>query len=217
MSIHPHPHEPHPHQHSFNPDSLMPPSNLHRIRHPEARTAPGMRRLGLDVHEWGSPTIGGGVLPFRGPLPADMVNTQATGLALAGGDELGVDLIAVEAGSGFAPHTHPGDHLLIVVSGRGTVTWDGRIWPTRPGMVYFVPGLAPHAVGAIDDHLILAVGSPHRPVDSEDRQALVEYLAVASPLGELHCLICDRAGSPAYLRGQGCTHAPIDLLADAAR
>ena len=172
-----------------------------------AADAAHLRDLGLDIHEWGSEDAHAFGPDAPGSEP--MANTQAVGLGLAGGDALGVDLINLAAGQGFAPHTHPGDHLLIVVRGLGTVTWDGRIWPTRPGVVYFVPGLSPHAVGAREDHAILAVGSPHRPVGSPDRQALVAYQAIASTLGRLHCLICDVEDDPARLADRGCTHAPL--------
>ena len=181
-----------------------------------------MAELGLDIYEWGIPgheawgSPLASVIPMPGKLPIPMYGVRATGLGLAGGEHLGCDLIHVEAGDGFSPHTHPGDHLLVVVAGRGTVTWNGRIWPTRPGLVYFVPGNEPHAVGAIDDHTILAVGAPHRPVGSADRQTLVAYQAVAASLGVLTCLVCALTGHPSELRDAGCTHAPEDRLDDEA-
>jgi len=123
-----------------------------------------------------------------------MYGTKATGDPLVTNGQLGVDLIRVPAGDGFAPHTHPGDHLLIVIAGKGTITYEGRIYPTGPGQVYMIEGAVPHAVGAIEDHLILAVGSPHRAIDAADRMSLVEYKAVATAFGELMCLVCDPPG-----------------------
>lgn len=145
----------------------------------------------------------------HGHRPEPMYGTKATGTGLVSNGYLGVDEIHVPAGQGFAPHTHPGDHLLIVVAGEGTVTFDGRIYPTRAGQVYMVEGDAPHAVGAITDHVILAVGAPHRPIGGADRMQLTEYEAIAATLGELHCLVCDRKGDPARLRLEGCEHAPV--------
>lgn len=139
-----------------------------------------------------------------------MYGTTATGERMVSNGHLGVDLIRVPAGEGFAPHTHPGDHLLIAVAGEGTVTVDGRIYPTRAGQVYMVEGAQPHAVGAITDHVILAVGAPHRNIDAADRMALTDYAAVAARLGRLQCLVCHGApaGTPDQLRADGCPHAP---------
>ena len=38
---------------------------------------------------------------------------------------------------------------------------------TNAGTIYVVKGGVPHAVSAITDHMILACGAPHKPVDSE--------------------------------------------------
>lgn len=133
----------------------------------------------------------------------------ATGTPLVSNGHLGVDLIHVQADHGFEPHTHPGDHLLIPVAGQGTITYDGRIYPTRAGQVYMIEGKIPHAVGAITDHKILAVGAPHRPVGSPDRMKPVEYREIVSHTSTLHCLICDvKAHFPDVPHTKGCTHCP---------
>lgn len=133
----------------------------------------------------------------------------ATGESLVSNGALGADIIRLGAGKGFAPHTHPGHHLLIVLAGEGTITYDGVVYPTRAGQIYLVEGLVPHAVGAVTDHVILAAGSPHKAVDAEDRMALVDYEEVVSPVGDLHCLICDQvAPSPLRLHDLGCPHCP---------
>lgn len=144
-----------------------------------------------------------------------MHNSPATGAGLITNGKLGADIIRVPAGKGFAPHTHPGDHLLIVLGGEGTITYDGRIYPTMAGQIYMVEGAKPHAVGALTDHVILAVGSPHRPVDSEDRMALVEYQAVTAELGNLHCLLCERHATRLQrLHEVGCRHCPCPQCVD---
>lgn len=144
-----------------------------------------------------------------GPKPAAMAHTTATGQGLITNGHLGVDLIRAPKGGGFIPHTHPGDHLLIVVAGRGTITYGGLIYPTFPGSVYMVEGAVPHAVGAIDDHCILAVGAPHKAVDDAERMKPVEYAEVISDLGDMHCLICNRHSQlPLYPHDVDCPHCP---------
>lgn len=70
-------------------------------------------------------------------------------------------------------------------------------------------GEVSHAVGAITDHVILAVGAPHMPVDSDERMAVVPYQEVLSEIGDLNCLICDRRSSlPLLLHDIGCPHCP---------
>ena len=66
-----------------------------------------------------------------------------------------------------------------------------------------------HAVGAIDDHQILAVGSPQKPVDSPDRMTPVEYDAVTADIDTLTCLICDEVATyPQRLHDTSCKHCP---------
>jgi quercetin dioxygenase-like cupin family protein len=144
-----------------------------------------------------------------GQRQAKMAHGNATGEALVSNGSLGADIIRLAAGDGFVPHTHPGDHLLIVVGGLGTITCGGKIHPTRAGEIYMVEGQVPHAVGAITDHVILAVGSPHRPLDVTDRMAPVGYEAVTADVDDLSCLICDfRARYPRRLHEAGCPHCP---------
>jgi quercetin dioxygenase-like cupin family protein len=144
-----------------------------------------------------------------GPRPATLAHSPATGQALASNGQLGVDLIRLEAGKGFQPHTHPGDHVLIVVGGEGTITYDGVVYPTHSGDLYMIDGHVPHAVGARTDHVILAVGSPHRPVDATDRMEPVEYREVLSALGDLRCLTCGiESAFPRMLHDVACPHCP---------
>jgi quercetin dioxygenase-like cupin family protein len=144
-----------------------------------------------------------------GPRPARVAKTAATGQALVSNGQLGADIIRLAAGDGFAPHTHPGDHLLLVLAGEGTITYRGAVHPTRAGQIYLIAGAEPHAVGAITDHVILAVGSPHRAIDAPDRMVLVAYEAVTADFDRLHCLICDlQAVLPARLHDAGCPHCP---------
>jgi quercetin dioxygenase-like cupin family protein len=133
----------------------------------------------------------------------------ASGLPLVSNGTVGADLLQLAAGSGFVPHTHPGHHILLVVAGVGTITYDGRVHETHAGQTYLIEGAVPHAVGAITDHLIVAVGAPHRAVDADDRMAPVPYEEVIAADGDLACMICDlQASAPTRLHATGCPHCP---------
>lgn len=168
---------------------------------------------GLLIRRWaergtGDPDYEQLLVPL-GPRPVRMAGSPATGEALVSNGALGMDVIRLSAGEGFAPHTYPSDHLLIVVGGAGTITLGGLVQPTQAGEVYLVPGAVPHAVGAITAHVILAVGSPHTALDHPERMQLVAYQAVTAELGNLHCLVCDRQSRhPARLHDVGCPHCP---------
>ena len=144
-----------------------------------------------------------------GARPTRLAHSSATGEGLVSNGLLGADVIRLAAGDGFVPHTHPGDHLLLVLAGRGTITLGGKIHPTNAGELYLVEGRVPHALGAITDHVVLAVGAPHRPVEAADRMTPVGYDAVTADVDDLHCLICDRrARYPRRLHEAGCPHCP---------
>ena len=148
-----------------------------------------------------------------GPRPTRMAHSTATGRGLLSNGLMGVDLIRLGAGESFVPHTHPGDHLLIVVGGEGTITVNGTIYPTVAGQVYMVEGRVPHAVGAITAHVILAVGSPHKAVDDESRMTPVEYQDVLAEYADgMRCLICE-VSSPASapIHEAGCKHCPCPM------
>lgn len=167
----------------------------------------------LRIVNWADPLPGGGLRVHTGQRDRVMLGHQATGTGLVGNGHLGADIVRCAAGGGFAPHTHIGDHLLFVVAGEGTITYDGRIYPTFPGQVYFVEGAVPHAVGAITDHVIIAIGSPHRAVDAEDRQTPREYVSVLADFASLRCELCDlEAHLPERLADLGCPHCPSQFL-----
>jgi quercetin dioxygenase-like cupin family protein len=143
------------------------------------------------------------------PRTQHLAHSPATGEGLVSNGRMGVDLIQLSAGRGFQPHTHPGDHLLIVIGGRGTLTYDGVIYPTQAGQVYCIEGQVPHAVGAITDHVILAVGSPHKAVDDPERMIPVEYQAIVAATASVTCLICQRTTwLPEHMHDRGCPHCP---------
>lgn len=148
-------------------------------------------------------------VPHR-QLPAVMHGARhASGQALVSNGHIGADLIRLAAGARFPVHTHPGHHVLVVVAGHGTPTYNGQVLPTMAGECYLVEGAVPHAVGAITDHLIVAVGAPHRSVDATDRLEVADYCEVLVRHEKITCTICQvTAALPAYLHNTLCTHCP---------
>lgn len=96
---------------------------------------------------------------------------------------LGVDLLYVPPHASFPPHVHPGHHLLYVVKGAGTFTYDETVITTQPGDLYLALGGVPHAVGAdADGHWLLSFGAPHKHVASLERMQLTRDTTPDSPL-----------------------------------
>ncbi|MEU5634080.1 cupin domain-containing protein [Streptomyces rishiriensis] len=179
------------------------------------REEPGdTRRAPLLICDWATDLGLDGTTQQLGinlaPGPTRVSKTaDATGHSLLSSGHVGADILHVPAGSGFAPHTHPGDHLLFVLAGTGTISVAGEIVPTRPGQVYMVEGAVTHAVGAVTDHMILSVGAPHRHLDSPERQELTAYSALLGDLGQITCRLCDIQGSSGEeLTAKGCPHSP---------
>ncbi len=172
----------------------------------------------LSIVRWALAEIGDGVTSLEiphGQRPVPMHGAAASGLGLVSNGIIGADIIRLLAGAGFPPHTHPGHHVLAVLGGRGTITYNGRVYPTEAGEIYLVEGSVSHAVGAISDHVILAVGAPHMSVASKERMEVVNYEEVLSQIGDLHCLICNlKSQLPAYLHDVDCAHCPCYSCAD---
>lgn len=112
-----------------------------------------------------------------GGLWTSIPNSAAKGLELFCSPpysigHLGVDILHLDKGQAFALHTHPGHHLLLAVKGRGSVTVAGVVYETRPGDLFMIDAMLPHAVGATEDHLLLAFGAPHVHLDDPARMAM---------------------------------------------
>ena len=100
----------------------------------------------------------------------------ALGIPLHSNGHLGADMLYVRAGDRFPVHTHPGDHLLLCLAGEGTISVGEVTYRVRPGDIYMVDGLVPHAVGAGDeDHILVAIGAPHKPVQSPERMQFTDW------------------------------------------
>lgn len=171
-----------------------------------------MPRDSVEIMRWAqssSDEHGTSLFISHQPRRALVHGANATGESLVSNGTIGADILRLPAGAGFPPHTHVGHHVLAVLAGRGTITYGGRVHPTEAGQIYLVEGAVSHAVGAITDHVILAVGAPHKPVDSTTRMTVVDYSEVLSPIGELTCLICDLSSRPPQrLHDLGCLHCP---------
>ena len=191
---------------------------MQRIALDQPTPSPSVTYLNYDgtlrIVKWAKPGGSGAfgvqdLLVSLAARPIRMAHSPATGQALLSNGQLGVDVIRLAAGEAFTPHTHPGDHLLIVIGGVGTITYDGRIYETHAGEAFLIEGNVPHAVGAITHHVILAIGSPHRAIDDPDRMSLTPYRAIAAELGDVTCLICNKtAVYPVMLHTAGCQHCP---------
>jgi quercetin dioxygenase-like cupin family protein len=167
----------------------------------------------LKIAQWAEGAVEPGQTKLT--ISHEALPVQLHGAPAASGEEMvtngmiGADLLRVPAGTGFEPHTHPGHHVLIVVGGIGTITYGGRVYETKAGQTYLIDGEVPHAVGAITDHVILAIGSPHKAIDAEDRMAPVPYEEVLAPEGDLTCTICDKVAlAPGRLHEVDCPHCP---------
>ena len=112
----------------------------------------------------------------RGGALQGVSGLSGAGAVLDSGDPVGVDSIAMQPGSAFALHTHPGAHILVITEGEGIISVDGTDHVIREGDSVFVPALYPHAVRASDSLGVsfLAFGIPHRPVSALDRMSLVK-------------------------------------------
>lgn len=103
------------------------------------------------------------------------IGVSAQGIS---GQEIGLDLMEMQPGSAFPLHTHEGDHIMYVVSGRAICHVGGNDNALKAGDSIFIPAELPHGFAcpadATEPLLFIAVGHPHRKLDSTDRMKLVE-------------------------------------------
>lgn len=106
-----------------------------------------------------------------GPFPLAMACSEGTGLPLVSLGGFGADLIHFEPVTGTDTHTHPGDHILVVLAGEGWVqSGDTRLILQR-STIYLVPGGTPHRVTAGNDSslTLLSIANKHIPVNDTNR------------------------------------------------
>ena len=93
------------------------------------------------------------------------------------GIEVGADLIEMQPGSAFPLHTHPGEHILYVIQGKGYVHVDGIDHSIKEGDTIYVPAEYAHGVKTDErsacPFLLLAFGYPHKHIGAEDRMRIV--------------------------------------------
>jgi len=108
------------------------------------------------------------VLPgIRGRVGVEAVTAE--------GYAIGCDLVAMDAGSQFPLHMHPGDHILYVLEGPGILHVDGTDQMMNTGDLVFIPGEYAHGVKTLQASPLtfLAFGHPHKHIGATDRMKLV--------------------------------------------
>lgn len=110
-----------------------------------------------------------------GSLPLQMAKSQGTAMRLLKLGAFGADLIRFAPGCCVEEHVHPGDHVLVVVSGSGWLRYGGTTHDLTDGMLYMVPGSTPHAIGAYGEEMtLISVANDHRDPVAEDRLELTQ-------------------------------------------
>lgn len=67
-----------------------------------------------------------------GATPIEMAHSDATAKHLFRDGAFGADVIRFPAGGCVPDHTHPGAHILYVLSGRGWLDYEGTATMLRP-------------------------------------------------------------------------------------
>jgi quercetin dioxygenase-like cupin family protein len=117
------------------------------------------------------------LLSNDGSVLQDIVGTAGVAEMMAPDVEVGVDRIVMQSGAEFELHTHPGAHILFVLSSRGFIHVDGIDYEMAEGDTVYVPANYAHGVKtnpAVPAPLeLLAFGVPHLPISSPERMTLV--------------------------------------------
>ncbi|MEZ4103943.1 MAG: cupin domain-containing protein [Candidatus Paceibacterota bacterium] len=119
----------------------------------------------------------GVLIPKNGKQPIKMAKSDATALPLlfdgSGEKPFGASLIRFTSGEKVDLHTHIGSHILIVTYGQGLLTYFSKEIKLGAGMMYLIPSEVPHAIRALSELVIIAVGNDFRAEGSENRLNLV--------------------------------------------
>jgi quercetin dioxygenase-like cupin family protein len=108
------------------------------------------------------------------PRPVQMAQSDATAEPLLTNGTFGADILRFPEGGSVVPHSHPGDHLLFVLSGQGRLGHQGNVYELRPGLCYLVPGADVHSIYADTILVLLSIANDHRPAGSESRLDLAQ-------------------------------------------
>lgn len=108
-------------------------------------------------------------------LPVQMNSSDATAERLVKRGPFAADQIRFPPGGQVEAHTHPGDHILVCLSGSGTLWYAGERHDLVEGVVYMVPGSTPHAIYADRGETLslLSVANDHRDAGSPERLDLL--------------------------------------------
>jgi len=146
-----------------------------RIDHQTATQESAGRHSGAELRyaDWKKP------IELRKPFGTKMKHSDATAHPLVKCGAFGADLIRFDGGGKVGPHTHPGDHILICMEGRGLLWFDGSELELSPGVIYMVPGEVPHAVYAHPQSetalVLFAIGNDHQPANSYNRLDITNH------------------------------------------
>lgn len=155
--------------------------------HPDTFARQNLGDILAEVHPWLGQKLFDRDIPtgrsghfeteIRGVVGPDGDGVTCYGVSLFREDTgaMGGDLLDLPAHCRFPLHVHPGHHILLCLRGTGTFTVGGVVHDVVPGDLMMVEGDVPHAVGAgPDGHVLMAIGAPHKPLDSEERMRLVD-------------------------------------------
>ncbi len=121
--------------------------------------------------------VGGMLCSINGQQPIQMYQSEGTALPLvldvSGANNFGADLIRFASGKGVNLHSHVGAHILLVTKGTGLLTCTGEKYDLFPGMIYLVPANVEHAIEAVTELVLIAVGDDHKPAGSRSRLKLI--------------------------------------------
>lgn len=123
----------------------------------------------------------------QGALPVvSVAGAPAQGAELYRGPDLsrpspvhaGLDVLTLEPNATFPIHTHAGHHVLYVIRGSGSVSYQGQVFTTNTGDLIIIPAEVEHNVAAgPEGEVLLAFGAPHRRIDATDRMTVVEAVS----------------------------------------
>lgn len=111
-----------------------------------------------------------------GKFPIQMSSSDWTALPLVFLKETSfwADLIRYEEGKWIDLHTHEGDHILLVTSGEGILTYWKDTYQMEAWMIYTIPGKVPHAIKAKTELVVISVWNKHVHAESTDRLKIVK-------------------------------------------
>lgn len=119
-----------------------------------------------------------------GERPIQMAHSDGTGLPLVKLDKFGADVIRFAPGKGIMSHTHMGDSIVFVISGQGTIEYDGKEHTLTPGVCFLIPSMAQHAIRATSELIIIVVGNNHVALDDKNvLHTSPDHMAAQKPRG----------------------------------